>query len=227
MRAVLTYALALLATLVLQTYFPSQWAHTDEPHATPVQGATVCAPGAPLSVPITAEFQRIKSETPSVLCVFRHKTNGFPTLNIVEEPRMDDTKPPTLAEYEQGVAQGYKAVGLSDTKLSDSRVGQSRGLPFFTTEIAFTNKGTPMVARILVVQYHDRTYTASAIAEAKQLEEGRALIAPLIEGIELDGELVRDTRGPTSVWTIIGATSALLFLVYIGVRSVRTRRSAG
>lgn len=139
---------------------------------------------------------------------------------------MDGTKPPTLAEYEQGVAQGYKAVGLSDAKLSASHVGESHGLPFFTTEIAFTNKGTPMVARILVVQYHDRTYTASAITEAKPLEEGRALIAPLIEGIEVDGKLVRDTRGPVSVWTIIGAACALLFLLYVGFRSVRPSRSA-
>ena len=134
---------------------------------------------------------------------------------------MDGSKPPTLEEYEQGVAQGYTAVGLSDAKLSNSRVGESRGLPFFTTEIAFTNKKTPMVARMLVVQYHDRTYTASAIAEANPLEQGRALIAPLIDGIEVDGELVRDTRGAVSLWTLIGATCAVLFLAYVGYRSVR------
>jgi hypothetical protein len=85
------------------------------------------------------------------------------------------------------------------------------------------NKDTPMVARILVVQYHDRTYTASAIAEAKPLEHGRALIAPLIDGIEVDGELVRDTRGVVSVWTLIGATCAVLLLAYVGYRSVRPR----
>jgi hypothetical protein len=102
-------------------------------------------------------------------------------------------------------------------------VGESHGLPFFTTEVTFSNKGTPMVARILVVQYHDITYTASAIAEATPLEAGRASIAPLIEGIEVDGNLVRNTRGTVNPWTLLGATLAALLLVYVGFRSARPR----
>jgi hypothetical protein len=225
MRAVLTYALALVASLVIQICFSSHLASADHPQNPAAPWTTECAPGVPLRVPITPEFQRVKSDTPSVLCVFRHKKDGFPTLNIVEEPRVDGSKPPTLEEYQAGVTQGYRAVGLTDATLSSSIVGESNGLPFFTSEITFTNKGTSMVARILVVQHHDRTYTASAIAEATPLEEGRALISPLIGGIEVDGQLVRDTRPTTNVWSLIGGGIAVLFLAYVGWRSVRAQRA--
>ena len=223
MRATLTYSLALIVTLVWQTCFSSHSASADEPHTPTAPLTSECAPGVPLRVPVNAEFERLKSETPSVLCVFRHKTSGFPTLNIVEEVGVDGSTPPSLEEYQQGVAQGYRAVGLSDATLSDSMVGESHGLPFFTTEVTFSNKGTPMVARILVVQHHDITYTASAIAEAKPLDAGRASIAPLIEGVEVDGNLVRNTRGNVNPWTLLGATLAALLLVYVGFRSARPR----
>ena len=137
---------------------------------------------------------------------------------------MDGSNPPTLQEYEQGVAQGYRAVGLSDAVPSQSAVGESHGIPFFTSEITFSNQGAPMIARILVVQYHDRTYTASAIAEANPLEEGRARLAPLIDGIEVDGEVVRDTRYTLGTWPLLGALCGALLLAYIAFRSVRPRQ---
>lgn len=117
-------------------------------------------------------------------------------------------------------------VGLNEATLSNSVVGESNGLPFFSTEITFTNQNTPMVAKVLVVQYHDRTYTTSAIAEANPLETGRAALAPLIDGIEVDGELVRDTRVTKSVLPLIGLGCAALVLVWVGLRSVRPRKGA-
>jgi hypothetical protein len=138
---------------------------------------------------------------------------------------MDGSKPPTLEEYREGVERGYRAVGLSDATLSSSVVGESQGLPFFTSEITFTNSRAPMVARILIVQYHDRTYTASAISEATSLEAGRALIGPLIDGIEVDGQLVRDDRPSRRVWPLLGAACAALFLGYVGCRYVRPKKA--
>lgn len=223
MRVTLTYSLALIVTLVWQTCFSSHSASADEPHTPTAPLTSECALGVPLRVPITAEFERLKSETPSVLCVFRHKTLGFPTLNVVEEVRVVGSEPPTLEEYQKGVSQGYRAVGLSEATLSNSVVGESHGLPFFTSEVTFSNKGTPMVAKILILQHHDKTYTASAIAEASSLEAGRALAFPLIDGIEVDGNLVRDTRHSVGVWSLIGVTCAMLFLAYVVFRSVRPR----
>jgi hypothetical protein len=144
---------------------------------------------------------------------------------VVVEPRLDGSKPPTLEEYREGVTKGYQAVGLTDATLQNSIVGESNGLPFFTSEITFSTKGTPMVAKILVVQHYDRTYTASAIAEAKPLESGRALVTPLIDGIEVDGALIRDTTTPATLWPLLGAGCAALFLLYVAYKSVRPRRA--
>jgi len=139
---------------------------------------------------------------------------------------MDGSAPPSAEQYREGVARGYQAVGLTDATLSNSVTGESHGVPFFTSEVTFTNNGTPMIARILIVQYHDRTYTASAIATANPLEVGRALVAPLIDGIEVDGQLVRDTRPPVSTWGIVGAVCAALLLTFIVVRRRRAREIA-
>ncbi len=226
MRAALNYALAPLVALALETCFSSHSAHADKAPPSSAPWTTECAPGTPLRVSITSEFQRVKGELPTVLCVFRHKQNGFPTLNIVEEPRVEGSKPPTLEEYREGIARGYQTVGLSDATLSSSIIGESKGGPFFSSEITFTNQGTPMIAKILVIHHHDRTYTASAIAEATPPEAGRALIAPLIDGIEVDGDLVQDTKSQMTVWATIGAICACLPLAYIGFRRARARRAA-
>jgi hypothetical protein len=225
MRAAFTYTLALIATLGPLLSFSSPLAYADQPQPSPAPPTTECAPGVPVRVPLTSDFQRVQSDTPAVLCVFRHKTRGFPTLNVVVEPRLDGSKPPTLEEYREGVTKGYQAVGLTDATLQNSIVGESNGLPFFTSEITFSTKGTPMVAKILVVQHYDRTYTASAIAEAKPLESGRALVTPLIDGIEVDGALIRDTTTPATLWPLLGAGCAALFLLYVAYKSVRPRRA--
>ena len=224
MHPSLTSSLALIITLVMQTCFSSHAAHAEEAKTPPAQWTTECAPGVPVRLPLLSDYPRVKSENPAVLCVFRHTLGGFPTINIVEEPRHEGSAPPNLEEYREGITRGYRMVGLNDATLSNSVVGESNGLPFFSTEITFTNQNTPMVAKVLVVQYHDRTYTTSAIAEASPLETGRAAIAPLIDGIEVDGELVRDTRVTKSVLPLIGLGCAALVLVWVGLRSVRPRK---
>ncbi len=224
MPAALTYSLAFLLSLVMHSCFSSRSAYADEPSRSQTTSTTQCASGVPVGLPLTQDFQRVKSETPSVLCVFRHKTKGFPTINVVVEPHLDGSKPPTLEEYREGVAKGYRAVGLTDASLSNSVVGESNGLPFFTSEITFSNNGAPMVAKILVIRHHDRTYTTSAIAEAKPLEAGRTVVVQLIDGVEVDGALVRDTRATIGIWPLIAAACAALFLAYVGFKSVRPRR---
>jgi hypothetical protein len=136
---------------------------------------------------------------------------------------MEGSSPPSAEQYREGVARGYQAVGLTDATLSSSVTGESHGLPFFTSEVTFTNNGAPMIARILIVQYHDRTYTASAIATADPLEAGRALITPLIDGIEVDGQLVRDTRPPVNILNIVGAVFTAALLTFIVLRRTTAR----
>jgi len=136
---------------------------------------------------------------------------------------MEGSAPPSADQYREGVARGYQAVGLTDAVLSNSVTGESHGLPFFTSEVTFTNNGTPMVARILIVQYHDRTYTASAIATADPLESGRAEVTPLIDGIEVDGQLIRDTRPPLNIFGMVFAVCTAALLTFIVLRRTTAR----
>lgn len=191
--------------LVLSAHGTLSAALADSPENAPTTAALECAPGHPLRIALPDTFERIPSENPAVLCIFRNKIDGFPTLNIVIEPRMEGSAPPTLAEYEEGIRKGYQGVGLTDARLSGPSVGESNGLPFFATEVFFTNESRAMAARILVVQLHDRTYTASAVGYAKpDSSELRELIgAILVEGWAIDLSARPPSRWPQILGVIL------------------------
>lgn len=190
MRSVLTFSLALLIVLVFGVYETPPLATANSPATTDLPPALECSPGHPLQITLPQTFEKIPSDNPAVLCIFRNKIDGFPTLNIVIEPRIEGSTPPTLAEYEEGIRRGYQSVGLTDAQLSGASVGESNGIPFFTSEVFFTNNGRAMAARILVIQLHDRTYTASAVGyPTPNGSELRALIGTIhVEGKPIDLE---------------------------------------
>lgn len=222
MTPLTAYSLALLSFLVLTTPFQATRA-VAQPAPRPTLGAMdECAAGHPLRIPLPENFEKIESDNPAVICIFRNKFEGFPTFNVVVEPRHEGTPPPTLSEYEEGIKRGYQSVGLADARLSDSEVGRSDGIPFFTSEVSFTNAGTAMKARILVLQLHDRTYTASAVGRSMP---GSSELLDLIHGIQVDGvplELSGKDEGLTGIiFTGIGV--ALTLLVAALWRKLRTR----
>ena len=178
-----------------------------------------CAFGHPLWVRLPLNFEKLSSENPAVLCVFRNKTEGFPTLNIVVEPRHEGSPPPSLFEYEEGIKRGYHSVGLADATLSDSVSGESHEVPYFTSTVSFTNAGAAMQARILVLQLHDRTYTVSAVGRAIS---DSPMLQELISGLEIEGRPL-DLQAETDRFVGILA-SALGIVIALLVAAVARRR---
>lgn len=213
-RSAQSYTLALRAVLMIGVIlaplelFAQQ--QSDAPKLTPQE----CASGHPLRVLMPVEFERVPNDTPAVICVFRNKISGFPTLNIVVEARYEGSQIPNLAEYKEGIRKGYESVGLTDATLSDAAVGESNGVPFFTSEVTFTNNTTPMSARILVLQLHDRTYTVSAVGKAIP---GSLELKRLIEGVSVDGVELNLHRSPPPLLFIFAGIALGIALV-IGYR---------
>ena len=207
----------IVLVVALLSKLPCAAAQVD---STPITGGLQeCALGHPIWVRLPQSFENLTSENPSVLCIFRNKFEGFPTLNIVVEPRHDGTPPPSLGEYQEGIKRGYQSVGLSDATLSESIIGDSQGIPFFTSEVSFSNAGVAMKARILVLQLHDRTYTASAVGRA---QADLPVLQELIRGIEVEGhplDLQREKDAFLSTLaTVIGVTFALLVAAIVRKR---------
>jgi hypothetical protein len=227
MRSLLTLSLALLTALVLGAQKPLIMALATSPENTAPSASLECAAGHPLRIALPQTFERIPSENPAVLCIFRNKTDGFPTLNVVVEPRLEGVTPPSLAEYEEGIRRGYEGVGLTDARLSGAAIGESNGLPFFTTEVFFTNNARAMAAQILVVQLHDRTYTASAVGYAKP---GDSELRNLIGTILIEGTAIDLAARPPFRWQPIAAgvlaTLAIGLLYQLGRKRVAPTKTS-
>jgi hypothetical protein len=211
MRSLHTFSLALIIMLVLGTHRIALIASADSPEGADLSHALECAAGHPLQITLPQTFERMPSDNPAVLCIFRNKIDGFPTLNIVIEPRIEGSTPPTLAEYEEGIRRGYQSVGLTDAQLSGTSVGESNGVPFFTSEVFFTNNNRSMAAHILVIQLHDRTYTASAVGYAVP---NNSELQGLIGTIHVEGKTIDLTARPPVRWAPVAG--GILLALTIG-----------
>jgi hypothetical protein len=210
--------------LVFSTLMCASCTSADDAQVAPTTPSTRCAEGHPLSVTIPETFQHVPSHNPAVLCVFRNKNGGFPTFNIVVEPRLEDSKPPSLAEYIEGITKGYNTVGLTDAKLSNSEAGELSGIPFFSSDVRFTSNGTPMAARILVLQLHDRTYTASAINRADAPDFSQTALSDLTESITIEGASGASTHTASSSYrTLLQVILVLVIGLYAAARLVRKK----
>ena len=224
MRSVKTSPLALLKIIVISSLACAPHAVADDGQVAAAPPSIRCAEGHPISIALPETFERVPSTNPTVLCVFRNKNGGFPTFNIVVEPRHEGSKPPTLAQYVEGVTKGYNTVGLTDTKLSNSEAGEIEGVPFFSSDVRFTSNATPMAARILVLQVHDRTYTASAIHRADAADFTPDALSGLTESITVEG--VSGSERRTAGTSYRGVLQIILVLVvglYVAVRLVRKK----
>jgi hypothetical protein len=224
MRSVKTSPLALLKIIVISILACAPHAVADDGQVAAAPPSIRCAEGHPISIALPETFERAPSNNPTVLCVFRNKSGGFPTFNIVVEPRHEGSKPPTLDQYVEGVTKGYNTVGLTDTKLSNSEAGEIEGVPFFSSDVRFTSNATPMAARILVLQVHDRTYTASAIHRADAADFTPQALSGLTESITVEGVSGSERRtARTSYRAVFQIILVLVVGLYVAVRLVRKK----
>lgn len=220
-----TYPLALLTILIFLTGSWARCASANNAQITTAPPSIRCADGHPISLTLPDTFERVPSNNPAVLCIFRNKNGGFPTLNIVVEPRHEGTKPPTLEQYVEGVTRGYTTVGLTDAKLSNSEVGEIQGVPFFSSDVRFTNDGASMAARILVLQVHDRTYTASAIGRADAPNFTPTSLADLTESLTVEGASPSSSQAGERSYTALLLGFLLVIIVAYGVLRLRKGKS--
>ncbi len=169
-----------------------------------------CGEATGISIPVPQSFESIDLRYPSVLCAFRNKNSGFPTLNVVQDPPQGSSLRPGVAALEARVKNEYQKVGLTDAVISDSHMEPLGSLETFHTTARYMNQGMPMQSLIMVVMLPDRTYTVTLLDRADHPYFREIELQSVLRGISIAGATDAPATVPpppntTAIWLILGA----------------------
>ncbi len=187
-----------------------------------------CGASSGITLPLWGVWQEVQVSQPGVLCAFRNKNTGFPTLNVIEEPTRNGAIVPGVTARESSIRDAYHMVGLTDATLRDSRLEPLGMSESFHTTVHYTSQGVPMEVLVMQVQRPDRTYTFSIVSRADGDQGAAKELVSILRGVSIEGvtdtevPLLAPTGRPPSTATILVliallGTSLLLF----GLRSAR------
>lgn len=143
-----------------------------------------CGQPARLSLILGQHYEQVAIQQSGVVCVFRNKIEGFPTITITEVPRFGAR---TAAQRVDDVAASYRSVGLTDAVASNPRNRRISGLEALELDVRYTSKGEAIEALVALIEAPDRTYTATALFRVSgQIEEKKSVVAA-VEGLEILG----------------------------------------
>ena len=126
-------------------------------------------------------------QQPDILCAFRSKIGGFPTINVVQEPAYGATFRPGIPARERRIQNSYHLVGLTDATLKESHLEPLGTLETFRTKITYKNQGQLMEALLLEAELPDRTYTVTILDLAGSPTTSKARMEALLRGITIAG----------------------------------------
>ena len=126
-------------------------------------------------------------QQPDILCAFRSKIGGFPTINVVQEPAYGATFRPGIPARERRIQNSYHLVGLTDASLNESHLEPLGTLETFRTKITYNNQGQLMEALLLEAELPDRTYTVTILDLAGSPTTSKARMEALLRGITIAG----------------------------------------
>jgi|694.fasta_scaffold23146_8 hypothetical protein len=186
-----------------------------------------CGSGTGIVLGLSDDWQPVALQHQGVLCAFRNKNGGFPTLNIILEANPQPSITPGVMAREAAVRNAYHLVGLTDATFSESRLEPLGEQESFHTTVRYMNQNMPMEGLILQVQLPDRLYTASIVdREGHPILSKEALLATL-RSIRIPGEnglgrsLSPRLPGLTAL-VVIGIIAASL--LFFGLMTARRRR---
>jgi hypothetical protein len=203
--------------------------------ASPFEGPlTACDKERRVLLPLPLTFDRAAIESAHVLCAFRSKITGFPTLTVVQ------TTPPPAAEMRSNASkmasleESYRSVGLSNVRASLVEEQYSGGTPGYLAAVSFESETGSMEALVAIFELPDRSYIVTLQDHAESLRESKDSLLAILRGIALaeanherGDEQTRKTwpwdyRNTTILGTI-GATAIALLAILLA-RIVRRRR---
>ena len=146
-----------------------------------------CGASTGITLPLSDSWQQVPMQQPDILCAFRSKIGGFPTINVVQEPAYGATFRPGIPARERRIQNSYHLVGLTDATLNDSHLEPLGTLETFRTKITYRNQGQLMEALLLEAELPDRTYTVTILDLAGSPPTSKASMEALLRGITIAG----------------------------------------
>lgn|GEM_PF-3959026 len=186
-------------------------------HARGVVAESEQACGNPpaLFVTLPDEYESIYLRQPAVVCGFRHKITGFPTLTVVIEPAIKAQNELQIARY---VTESYQRVGLRDARVKTSFT--SPGVTSLNARLVveFTVGGVAMEAQLAIILLHDRTYTATLQYPADTSPAAKTALTRVLDSVRLEGELLSAAHPGNSSYTLelilgLAGFSLVLFML--------------
>ena len=144
-----------------------------------------CGTPARLLVTLPDQYESVVSQQAGVVCGFRHKTAGFPTLTVVMEPALSAQRALEIARY---VTESYRAVGLLDAQVKSASVSKGSDSATGRLVVGYTAEHTAMEAQLLIILLHDRTYTATLQYRADVPVEEKKELQRVLDSVRLVGE---------------------------------------
>ena len=180
----LTGLVACTLLVPLVGFFSSNSLASEAPDTAVV---VACGASTGITLPLSDSWQQVPMQQPDILCAFRSKIGGFPTINVVQEPAYGATFRPGIPARERRIQNSYHLVGLTDATLNDSHLEPLGTLETFRTKITYKNQGQLMEALLLEAELPDRTYTVTILDLAGSPPTSKARMEALLRGITIAG----------------------------------------
>lgn len=184
-----------------------------------------CSQHESIWLALTDGMVRISIDHPGVACAFRHKSQGFPSFNIVTTPHFEASEKQSQQAWEAGVLESYHKIGLVDATIETPGVAAIPNYAGPSAVIRYVNRGTAMSAFVAEIQADDRAYTLTALDRADHFIISRSELEALIRSVELRGQSTIPSRVASSRSIGIAIIVGLLLLILMAVGYRQRARS--
>lgn len=168
-----------------------------------------CGRSAEIKIYLPSSFEQLALNYPSVICAFRNKGTGFPTLNVVLNPPQPGSLRPSVGALQALVRNEYEKVGLTDADVSEAHMEPLGTLETFHATVRYMNQGMPVEALVMIAILPDRTYTITLLDRADHPLFAKSELEEVLRGISIRGatdapESVPPPPDSSAIWAIVG-----------------------
>lgn len=190
---------------------------------------THCGAQGEVSFLLDADWEQVDVQHREVVCAFRNKNGGFPTLTVTWEGLVSGSTSASVTARAESIIQSYQRVGLTDAQVIESHtLAHQTHARAFQTLVSYTTRATPMMALIVVLDGASRTFTLTILDTADRFKSSRPRLEAVASSLRVSGEAspVQVTlQEPLSVWGWGGLVLAGVVVILLGsgllVRALR------
>lgn len=188
---------------------------------------TLCSSASGITIPLPDSWESVPVSQPGLLCAFRSKNGGFPTLNVVEEPNKQPEIRPGVMARESSIRNAYHLVGLTDAQFQDSHIEPLGNQESFQTTVRYMNQGMSVEGFTMQVQLPDRVYTVTIVDREGHPTVPKEALLDLLRGIRVPGDApfaAPQGRGLSQTTTLILIVIIAASMVLFGSRSAKASK---